>query len=170
MLQPCLDQLGGYAEIGAYAESEALVLDGEAYGFTCVMGGSEGMNLEVTYLERGAGLDDLDRGELAYQRREIIQSAAREVDRKIETTAHNSRSAHMILMLMGDQQCIQLWRFDGRQIQAARELLSAKACIDEDPGFWAGDKNGISFGATGKYLAKKSHLTSFLKPCRLKPG
>jgi hypothetical protein len=157
--QTRLDELSRDSEVRTDAQAASFVLDDEPSRLSRIMRDGERVDTQISQHKRSPRLEYLAMWQGPNLCREAFQSPSTEKDREIIATAEGPAAPNMIQVLVAEDQTVELIRFDGGLIEAANELLGTQPRIHQDSGSLAANQRCVPFGATGKNLEKKCHIS-----------
>ncbi len=156
-LKPRPHQLGGNPEVRADPEPVPIVLEDEPGRVLGIVGNGKRLDPQVADHERITGLEQLDVGQLSNLRGQPVERSLAEIDGEVKAPAQGPQSAHMIGVLMTDDDGIEVVGPDAGLLQAENQLLGAEAGIQEDPRLLTADQDGVSLGPAGEGLKEEGH-------------
>jgi len=157
LLKPGFNQVGGNPQIGANAESSGLVLDDKTARFARIVRDGKGSKLQVADGKSSTGAENLQVGELSDLRRNFVQGALAQIDRKVKTPAHDPHASYMVLVLMTNDDRVQVACLYVTHIHAPYQLFSTEARVEKNSRSGTANQDGITFRTAGKNLKIEGH-------------
>jgi hypothetical protein len=92
-------------------------------------------DLQVLKLHRTARFRFAELEEFSQSHFSTAEGSRGSKHRQTATPGEDADPSYMIVVLVGDKNCIQITRFPADALQAGSDFLSRKAVVDEDRGF-----------------------------------